>query len=115
LIELFEVPPKYLKFDLQIIRGLENASVIHRASVKALVNMVHDLDVISLAEGVETQIQADICTELGFQMAQGYFFGRPQPREFWQQTGSGGYTQEIAIPTAAQSSLLMQSGQFDRS
>ncbi len=115
LIELFEVPPKYLKFDLQIIRGLENASVIHRASVKALLNMVHDLDVISLAEGVETQIQADICTELGFQMAQGYFFGRPQPREFWQQTVSGGYTQEIAIPTAAQSSLLMQSGQFDRS
>lgn len=86
LIELFEVPPKYLKFDLQLIRGLESASVVHRASVKALVNMVHDLDVIALAEGVETEVQADICRDLGFDLAQGYLFGRPQPRQFWQQT-----------------------------
>lgn len=86
LIELFEVPPKYLKFDLQLIRGLESASVLHRASVKALVNMVHDLDVIALAEGVETEIQAEICRDLGFDLAQGYLYGRPQPRQFWQQT-----------------------------
>lgn len=117
LIELFEVPPKYLKFDLQIIRGLESASPIHRASVKALVNMVHDLDVIALAEGVETQTQAEICTELGFEMAQGYFFGRPQPREFWQQTATGcsDHTQEIEITSQARANLLMQSGQFNRS
>lgn len=86
LIELFEVPPKYLKFDLQMIRGLESASPLHRASVKALVNMVHDLDVIALAEGVETEVQAEICRDLGFDLAQGYLFGRPQPREFWQHT-----------------------------
>lgn len=86
LIELFEVPPKYLKFDLQLIRGLESASKVHRASVKALVNMVHDLDVIALAEGVETELQSEICRDLGFDLAQGYLFGRPQPRQFWQQT-----------------------------
>lgn len=86
LIELFEVPPKYLKFDLQLIRGLESASAVHRASVKALVNMVHDLDVVALAEGVETDIQAEICRDLGFDLAQGYLYGRPQPRQFWQQT-----------------------------
>lgn len=117
LIELFEVPPKYLKFDLQIVRGLENASPIHRASVKALVNMVHDLDVIALAEGVETETQAVICAELGFEMAQGYYFGRPQPREFWQQTvsGCGEHTQEIQISSQARANLMIQSGQFDRS
>lgn len=86
LIELFEVPPKYLKFDLQLIQGLESASVVHRASVKALVNMVHELDVIALAEGVETELQAEICRDLGFDLAQGYLFGRPQPRQFWQRT-----------------------------
>ena len=86
LIELFEVPPKYLKFDLQLIRGLESASKVHRASVKALVNMVHDLDVIALAEGVETEVQSEICRDLGFDLAQGYLFGRPQPRQFWQRT-----------------------------
>jgi len=95
LIELFEVPPTYLKFDLKIVRGLENASPLHRASVRALVNMVHDLNVIALAEGVETQAQADICTELGFEMAQGYFFGRPQSREYWQRTMVEAPTQEL--------------------
>ncbi len=117
LVELFEVPPKYLKFDLQIIRGLENASPIHRASVKALVNMVHDLNVIALAEGVETQEQADICTELGFETAQGYFFGRPQPREFWQQTHvgvDGAPTAEMDAPSPLQVQQMMQSGQFQR-
>lgn len=83
LIELFEVPPKFLKFDMSFVRGLENASKLHRASVRALINMVHDLDVIALAEGVETLEQAEICTELGFDTAQGYFFGRPNPARFW--------------------------------
>lgn len=83
LIELFEVPPKYLKFDLSFIRGLEGASKLHRASVRALLNMVRDLDVLSLAEGVETADQAELCAELGFDMAQGYFFDRPQPVLYW--------------------------------
>ena len=85
LIELFEVPPKYLKFDVGLVRALENASAVHRASVKALVNMVHDLDVVALAEGVETQVQADVSREIGFDMAQGYFFGRPESREYWMR------------------------------
>lgn len=110
LIELFEVPPKYLKFDLKMIRGLENASAIHRASVKALVNMVHDLDVIALAEGVETEEQAKICTDLGFETAQGYFFGRPQAREFWQKTVPGpASTDEIRILTQQDTDRIMQS------
>jgi EAL domain-containing protein (putative c-di-GMP-specific phosphodiesterase class I) len=84
LVELFQVPPRYLKFDISFIRGMENASRPHRASIRALLNMVHELDVTAIAEGVETQAQADICTELGFDMAQGYFFGRPQPHQYWR-------------------------------
>lgn len=114
LIELFEVPPKYLKFDLQIIRGLESASPLHRASVRSLVNMVHDLDVIALAEGVETQAQAEICTELGFETAQGYFFGRPQSREFWQRTVQEAPTVEVEIQSQQHVNQMIQSGQFDR-
>lgn len=92
LIELFEVPPKYLKFDLSFVRGLENASRLHRVSVRALLNMVRDLDVISLAEGVETQAQADLCADLGFDTAQGYFYDRPQPVNYWLERA-------VAMPT----------------
>lgn len=107
LIELFEVPPRYLKFDLQLIRGLESASAIHRASVKALVNMVHELDVIALAEGVETEEQASICRDLGFDLAQGYFFGRPQPRKFWQGADSTPMIDDATIEELRASSASM--------
>lgn len=104
LIELFEVPPKYLKFDIAIIRALEEATPVHRASVKALVNMVNDLNVVALAEGVETKKQAEICTELGFTLAQGYFFGRPQPRQFWTDKMLSLDTQQIrAVARPAES------------
>ncbi len=83
LVELFQVPPRYLKFDISFVRGLEEASLPYKTSIRTLLNMVHDLNVTALVEGVETQAQADICTDLGFDMAQGYFFGRPHPREFW--------------------------------
>ncbi|MCA9051039.1 MAG: EAL domain-containing protein, partial [Planctomycetaceae bacterium] len=90
LVELFVVPPKYLKFDISFVRGLENASKPHKTSVRSLLKMVRDLEVISLAEGVETKNQVDVCTELGFDMAQGYYFGRPQPRQFWQSSPADG-------------------------
>ena len=97
LIELFEVPPEYLKFDLSLIRGLENASPLHKASVRALVNMVSDLNVIALAEGVETRTQAVVCSELGFKMAQGYFFGRPEPRSYWTEKMLSMPTQQVRV------------------
>ncbi|MDG1894600.1 MAG: EAL domain-containing protein [Fuerstiella sp.] len=84
LVELFQVPPRYLKFNISFVRGLEGASRPHKASIRALLNMVHELDVTAIAEGVEIQTQADLCEELGFDMAQDYFFGRPQPQQYWR-------------------------------
>ena len=34
---------------------------------------------VPLAEGVENQAEADACLEVGFELGQGYFFGRPAP------------------------------------
>lgn len=98
LVELFQVPPRYLKFDISLVRGLEGATPQHHSSIRSLLNMVHDLNVLALAEGVETAPQAEICAELGFDLAQGYYFGRPQPRDFWSTapTLGGDVTQSIA-------------------
>ena len=102
LVELFEVPPRYLKFDMSIIRGLQTASAPHLASVRALINMVHDLDVIALAEGVETPTESSICEDLGFDMAQGYLFGRPHPREYWLRQVASAPTQQFFTPAPEQ-------------
>ena len=48
--------------------------------------MAERLGIETLAEGVETEVQAEICRDLGFDLAQGYLYGRPQPRQFWQRT-----------------------------
>lgn len=36
-----------------------------------------------ICEGIETQKQAEICRDLGFEMAQGYYFSKPHPLETW--------------------------------
>ena len=41
--------------------------------------MARDLLVYTVAEGVETAEEADVCMRIGFTHAQGFFFGRPRP------------------------------------
>jgi EAL domain-containing protein (putative c-di-GMP-specific phosphodiesterase class I) len=47
--------------------------------VKTLVTMVRDFGISPLAEGIETDAEAKTCQEVGFELAQGYHFGRPAP------------------------------------
>lgn len=77
LAELSKVQPDYLKFDMSLIRSIHESSVEHQKMIRGLVSMVRDIGVTSLAEGIEQEQEAQACKELGFQMAQGFFFGRP--------------------------------------
>jgi EAL domain-containing protein (putative c-di-GMP-specific phosphodiesterase class I) len=77
LMELADVPPDVLKFDMRMIHGLSHASDERQNMVRSLVKIVRSLAVVPLAEGIETGDEAAICRDLGFELAQGYFFGRP--------------------------------------
>lgn len=79
LAELLEVPPDVLKFDISIVRELHTASSAKRSMVESLVAMLASHQIRCLAEGIETAAEAAACHELGFDLAQGYHFGRPQP------------------------------------
>jgi EAL domain-containing protein (putative c-di-GMP-specific phosphodiesterase class I) len=79
LIDLVQVPPDYLKFDIHMIRDLHLANAAQRQLVKTLVSMVHDFQITALAEGIECQEELEVCQEIGFEFAQGYLFGRPTP------------------------------------
>ena len=79
LRELAESPPDYLKFDMSVIRGIDSASREKQRMVATLVHVARDLGAIPLAEGVETDGEEEACRGLGFQLAQGFLFGRPQP------------------------------------
>ncbi|WP_339744713.1 EAL domain-containing protein [uncultured Rubinisphaera sp.] len=81
LRELTEVPPNIVKFDRSIVDGLATASTQHRTMVQSLVNVCHESNIITLAEGIDNGDDSEVCREMGFQLFQGFYFGRPAPLE----------------------------------
>ncbi len=79
LVELSEVPPDVVKFDIQLIRNIDRAPPSRQRTLSQLVNLVKDLGVKTLAEGVETDAERLTCLELGFELGQGFYFSRPAP------------------------------------
>jgi EAL domain-containing protein (putative c-di-GMP-specific phosphodiesterase class I) len=77
LHELVEARPDYLKFDRKLVAGLDVASTDRQQLVESLVLMSRQLGIVTLAEGIETKGEAEACRRLGFELMQGYFFGRP--------------------------------------
>lgn len=79
LIDLIEVPPDYVKFDMCMVRDIHRGSEQRRQMLHTLVRMAHDLGVAVLAEGIECSGECDACIDAEFDFAQGFFFGRPVP------------------------------------
>jgi EAL domain-containing protein (putative c-di-GMP-specific phosphodiesterase class I) len=77
MLDLVEVPPDVLKFDISLVRDINNASSKRHRMVSMLVEMVRDFGISPLAEGIETSAEAKTCQQLGFELAQGFYFGRP--------------------------------------
>ena len=79
LVELTDAAPQFLKFDAVFIKNIHLASKQRQDMVRTLVKMVVDLGIASIAEGVEQAEEAEVCSQLGFEYGQGYYFGRPAP------------------------------------
>ena len=79
LVELGEVRPDYLKFDMKLTKNIENAPAKRQELVALFANLVNNLGIKTLAEGVETRECHDILVQMGFQMGQGFYYGRPSP------------------------------------
>ena len=80
LRELVDVRPDYLKFDMGLIRNIDEADESKRHTIGSLVAIALDLGVVPLAEGIETEGEHEACLDLGFQLGQGYLYGRPTPK-----------------------------------
>lgn len=81
LVELVEVPPDYLKFDIGLVRNIHIAPKHKQQMLETLVRLVRDMGIAPLAEGIESAEESTVCQQMGFEYAQGYYFGRPQPIE----------------------------------
>jgi len=76
LSSLHALPIDTVKIDRSFVSQSDSSSH-HRALIEATVRVANSLGMTTVAEGVETQAQADVIASLGCDSAQGYWFSRP--------------------------------------
>lgn len=83
LAQLIELRPRFVKLDISMIRDIEK-NPIRQSMVDAICHFAAQTDVVVIAEGVETEAEAEMIRSLGSALAsgrllaQGYLFGRPE-------------------------------------
>jgi EAL domain-containing protein (putative c-di-GMP-specific phosphodiesterase class I) len=77
LVELAMVCPDIVKFDIKFIHDIHLAPAKQQQMVASLVRMVRELNITPLAEGVECEQEHDAIVEMGFELGQGYLYGKP--------------------------------------
>lgn len=78
LSNLIDCKADYLKIDKSFVQSIETEKN-HRAVVASLITLANQLDIQVIAEGVETQAQAELLTKLGCNLLQGYLFNPALP------------------------------------
>jgi len=81
---LRDLPIDTVKIDKSFVKDL--GSPLHApqfalALVEAITHVAKHLDLVIVAEGIETESQRQVLLDLGCQLGQGYLFSRPLPPE----------------------------------
>jgi diguanylate cyclase (GGDEF)-like protein/PAS domain S-box-containing protein len=74
---LQRLPIETLKVDRSFVSRIQTQPDGNRNIVEAIISLAHRLDMIVVAEGVETEEQFAILLEMNCQLGQGYLFSRP--------------------------------------
>lgn len=75
--ELVSASADYIKFDASLIHEVMALSDQRLKLFRSIVTSIRNEGVITVAEGVEDETTICACTELGFDLAQGYALSRP--------------------------------------
>ncbi len=70
-----------IKIDMELLRGVE-ASGVKQAIIRGLAGIAAELDIVLLAEGVESEAELQVLKAAGIDLFQGYYFARPQLERF---------------------------------
>jgi PAS domain S-box-containing protein len=75
---LKHLPVTELKIDIQFTRGLVDDPADRRV-VRSMLAVARNFDIRTVAEGVEDEATLELLRELGVDLLQGYYIGRPAP------------------------------------
>ena len=73
---LSKFQPDIVKLDMELVRGIDRDHVKQRI-VKSMLNLMSDLGIQTICEGVETQDELQALQDLGATLIQGYALARP--------------------------------------
>lgn len=68
--------PDIVKVDMNLVRGIEG-SAVKRRLVSSVVSLCREMEMLLVAEGVETTAERDVLAGMGCDLFQGYLFARP--------------------------------------
>lgn len=85
---LRSMPIKVLKIDRSFVKNVPE-SQDDRKLVRSIVSMAHDLDMIVVAEGVESDRQLSFLRSIGCDQVQGFVFSRPLPAQDFRAFAAG--------------------------
>ena len=74
---LRDLPVTGVKLDLRFVHDLTEGDSQANALARGVSGLVHGMHLTGIAEGIETELQADILRAQGWECGQGYYFGRP--------------------------------------
>lgn len=85
LYELKNTPADIVKIDRGFVRGL-TTDLFTSTFIKSITELCHDVGKIVCMEGVETKDEYEVARQLGIDMIQGFYFGKPvEPKIFEKQ------------------------------
>jgi EAL domain-containing protein (putative c-di-GMP-specific phosphodiesterase class I) len=80
LLQLQKLPFSELKIDRNFVNGCSSSST-QRSVVEASLTLARNLQMTSVAEGIQHDADWKLLTELGCDLMQGYFVARPMAEE----------------------------------
>ena len=73
---LSEYQPDIIKIDMDLVRGIDQ-NLPRQAIVTGIISICKALNILVIAEGIETREERDFLSALGIELMQGYWFSKP--------------------------------------
>ncbi|MEB2312972.1 MAG: EAL domain-containing protein [Sorangiineae bacterium] len=77
LTSFAQLEPEVVKLDMTLVRGIDSSATLRKV-VRSMTSLCHDMNILVVAEGVETTAERDTLVELGCDLLQGYLFAKPE-------------------------------------
>jgi EAL domain-containing protein (putative c-di-GMP-specific phosphodiesterase class I) len=105
------IRPDIIKIDRSLITGVDS-DFYKQETFKSLVSLSRRIGAMVVAEGIETEREAVAALELGADLLQGYYLGRPRPAASF---GGGGLINAVScVDTLAQRFKQHMIGEINR-